>query len=167
MAINQLIFGLAGILSISGVSSDHNIDISNNLVDTSSEDHKFEEEKHIGNLIAWKNWKEQKEWEDYCKTSEAYDPRCNEYIYRDDQLTRKQFDIADRQGESELMMMISMGIGFFGGVAAAVALVQNAQQTSDVDSLKSRVSSLESDQTNICTTVKSFQTASSGKTITG
>jgi len=167
MGINQLIFGLAGILSISGVSSDNNIAISNNLVDTSSEDHKFEEEKHIGNLIAWKNWKEQKEWEDYCKTSEAYDHRCNEYIYRDDQLTRKQFDITDRQGESELMMMISMGIGFFGGVAAAVALVQNAQQTSDVDSLKSRVSSLESDQTNICTTVKSFQTASSGKTITG
>ena len=71
MAINQLTFGLAGILLISGVSSDHNIDIGNDLIDTSSEDHKFEEEKHIGNLIAWKNWKEQKEWEDYCKTSEA------------------------------------------------------------------------------------------------
>merc|ERR1712141_426478 len=76
--------------------------------------------------------------------------------------TRRQLDIADRQGESELMMMISMGIGFFGGVAAAVALVQNAQQTSDYDALKSRVSSLESDQTNICTTVTSMTTADSG-----
>ena len=71
MGINQLIFGLAGILSISGVSPDHNIGITNNLVDTNIEDHNLEEDKHIGDLIAWKNWKEQKEWEDYCKTSEA------------------------------------------------------------------------------------------------
>ena len=53
-------------------------------------------------------------------------------------------------------MMISVGVGFFAGVAASVALVQNAQQTSDYDALKSRVSSLETDQTSLCTTVRDY-----------
>merc|ERR1712141_710320 len=90
--------------------------------------YKFEEDKHIDDLIAWKNWKEQKEWEDYCKALDTFDPNCNQYIrgHSNSQLTRRQSDIADRQGESELMMAISAGVGFFAGIAAAVALVQNA-----------------------------------------
>merc|ERR1711997_1365970 len=168
MRNNQLTFVLAVIISISGVCPDHSIDISDNDVITSIDDHrlhKFEEQKHIEDLIAWKDWKEQEVWKDYCKASETFDPQCVQYVR--DQLTRRQFDIADRQGESETMMMILGGLTLFAAAAATVALVQNAQQTTDVDSIKSRLSTTETDQTSICTKVKAFVTAASGKTITG
>merc|ERR1719350_1997626 len=166
MRNNQLTFLLAVIISICGVCPDHTIDISNNDVVTSIDDHrlhKFEEQKYIDDLIAWKDWKEQEAWKEYCKASETFDPQCNQYVR--DQLTRRQFDIADRQGESETMMMILGGLTLFAAGAATVALVQNAQQTTDVDSIKSRLSTTETDQTSICTTVKSFQSAQSGKSI--
>jgi len=168
MRNNQLTFVLAVMLSICGVCPDHTFDISDNDVVTSIDDHrlhKFEEQKHIEDLIAWKDWKEQEAWKDYCKASETFDPQCIQYVR--DQLTRRQFDIADRQGESETMMMILGGLTLFAAGAATVALVQNAQQTTDFDALKSRVSTTETDQTSICTTVKAFQSSSSGKTITG
>jgi len=62
---------------------------------------------------------------------------------------------------------LAIGLAALAGVAAGAALVWNTQQTSnsDFDDLKSRVASLESDQTNICTAIKSVGDASSGKTI--
>ena len=51
------------------------------------------------------------------------------------------------------MMMILGGLTLFAAGAATVALVQNAQQTTDVDSIKSRLSTTETDQTSICTAV--------------
>ena len=66
---NQLIFVLA--VMICDVSPDHNIE---NVVDTSIDghrQHKFEEQKHIEDLIAWKDWKENEEWKEYCRTSET------------------------------------------------------------------------------------------------
>lgn len=52
------------------------------------------------------------------------------------------------------MSMLSFGLAAFAAGAAAFALVQNAQTLTDFDSVKSRLSSLESDQTNICTAVR-------------
>merc|ERR1719350_1882647 len=166
MRNSQLTFVLAVMLSMCGVCPDHTIDISNNDVVTSIDDlrlHKFEEQKHIDDLIAWKDWKEQEAWKDYCKASETFDPQCIQYVR--DQLTRRQFDIADRQGESETMMMVLGGLTLFAAGAATVALVQNAQTTSDVDGIKSRLSTTETDQTSICTAVKAVATANSGTTI--
>lgn len=77
-------------------------------------------------------------------------------------------DILARQDTEGLMSMLGIGVAIFAAGAASYALIQNAQQATDIDSLnglKGRVSSLESDQTNICTTVKSVATASDGKTI--
>ena len=74
MRNHWLIFVLAVIISICGVCPDHTIDISDNDVVTSIDDHrlhKFEEQKHIDDLIAWKDWKEQEAWKDYCKASET------------------------------------------------------------------------------------------------
>ena len=74
MRKNQLTFVLAVIFSICGVYADHIVDISDNDVVTSIDDHrlhKFEEQKHIEDLIEWKDWKEQEAWKDYCKASET------------------------------------------------------------------------------------------------
>ena len=54
-------------------------------------------------------------------------------------------------------MMVVGGLTLFAAGAATYGLIQNAQQASDYDSLKSRVSSLETDQTSICTKVRFLQ----------
>lgn len=76
-------------------------------------------------------------------------------------------DAIDRQDAfgDGTMSMFAIGLAAFAAGAATFALIQNAQQATDNDSLKARVTSLESDQTNICTTVKSFSTADDGFTI--
>merc|ERR1712226_83626 len=72
--------------------------------------------------------------------------------------------------------MMAFGVGAlvtaFAAGAATYALIQNSQQESDIDSINgkinditTRVSSLESDQTSICTSVKAFAAADDGKTI--
>jgi len=64
---------------------------------------------------------------------------------------------------------IAIGLAVLAGVAAGVSLAWNTQQpsTSDFDALKTRVASLESDQTSICTAVKSVTNADDGLTTIG
>jgi len=54
-------------------------------------------------------------------------------------------------------------------IGAAAALAWNTQQASnsELDKVKDRLTSLETDQTSMCTSVKSFAAANSGVTITG
>lgn len=72
--------------------------------------------------------------------------------------------VAERQDIFGGDSAIAIGLAALAGVAAGAALVWNTQQTSnsDFDDLKARVSSLESDQTSICTAVKSVVTADDG-----
>jgi len=153
---------------ISGASPDHGA--SENVKNTNIIEQTYlENEVQIQSetQIRWKRWKETENWRSYCASLKDYSPDCDAFITAKDSdlLLRRQDDLLEKQGESELMMMISVGVGFLAGIGVAVALWQNAEQTSDVVSLKSRVSSLETDQTSICTTVKSFQSAQSGKTV--
>jgi len=79
---------------------------------------------------------------------------------------------ADRQDAlgGDFMSILTFGLAAFAAGGVAVSLWQNAQQAEDIDTLKeltSRISSLETDQTSICTSVKAFASADDGKTIDG
>jgi len=88
-------------------------------------------------------------------TSNNYNPTKNEQDVSGS-FTSDAIDRQDAFGDG-MMPMFALGLlAAFGAGAATVALVQNAQQATDYDDLKGRVASLESDQTNICTAVKSF-----------
>jgi len=78
-------------------------------------------------------------------------------------------EAADRQDlfGGDTMTMFGIGMAIFAAGAASYALIQNAQQATDVDSIKGRLSSLESDQTNICTSVKGITATTTGTTISG
>lgn len=78
-------------------------------------------------------------------------------------------DASDRQDifGGDTMTMFAMGVAVFAAGAATYALIQNADQASKFDSVEGRLNSLESDQTNICTTVKGFASATDGVTVAG
>jgi len=80
--------------------------------------------------------------------------------------TSEGLDRQDVFGD-DAITFFGVGIAVGAAVASAIALIQNSQQTSteDFDALKARVTSLETDQTSICTVVKSVATASDGKTV--
>jgi len=90
-------------------------------------------------------------------TSNHYNPTKNDQ----DVSSSYTSDAVDRQDAfgDGTMTMFAIGLAAFAAGAGTFALIQNAQQATDYDSLKGRVASLESDQTNICTAVKSFATA--------
>jgi len=80
-------------------------------------------------------------------------------------------DGLDRQDVfgGDALSLFAAGLAAGAAIAATVGLIQNSQQTStnDFNALKDRVSSLESDQTSICTSVKAVTSADDGKTISG
>jgi len=76
---------------------------------------------------------------------------------------------AERQDflEGDTLSIFAAGLAAGAAIASTIALIQNSQQpsTDDFNKLKDRVSSLETDQTSICTSVKAFASADDGKTI--
>ena len=58
--------------------------------------------------------------------------------------------------QGDTLSTLAIALGAFAAGAATFALIQNSNQATidDLNAVKTRVSSLESDQTNICTTVK-------------
>lgn len=160
MKSNMQSFILFLTVLICGVSPDHGV--SEDLINTAHIEQTYlanEVQIQSETLDRWKQWKATENWRSYCASLKDYSPDCDTFITGKDLVLRRQDDLLEKQGESELMMMISVGIGFFAGVAAAVALAQNANQ-------ESRISALESDQTNMCTAIKSFTSADSGLTFT-
>jgi len=84
----------------------------------------------------------------------------------DEAFTSGGLDRQDLFGD-DMMSMFAVALAAFAAGAASYALIQNANQESEFDSVKSRLSSLESDQTSICTSVTALTNADSGLTSIG
>jgi len=97
-----------------------------------------------------------------------YNYENNNYINDAQDLSGYQ-DGLERQDDftGDTLSIFAAGLAAGAAIAATIALIQNSNQpsTDDFNSLKDRVSSLETDQTSICTSVKAFASADDGKTI--
>merc|ERR1712110_205047 len=147
MNYTKHILAILVVLIARRVSSDILVDESNNI------NSKEEINKRDG-LYTEQDY--QKQWEDYyaaIKTQHHDIDRQDGSEVPFDVSPVRQDSLETRQGESDIMMMVVGGLTLFAAGAATYGLIQNAQQASDYDSLKSRVSSLETDQTSICTKV--------------
>jgi len=172
----MLILGTLYVLLISGVlpeTSDDNIDYMNSNSDINKRQGGYGENNHYSNQ--------------YRQTyHNQLNPRPNDgsanspYLYAS---TNNYNTLSDEVDSSDLysstglerqdsfaddgLSLFAAGLAAGAAIAATIALIQNSNQpsTDDFNSLKDRVSSLESDQTSICTSVKAFAAADDGKTI--
>jgi len=98
-------------------------------------------------------------------------PNSNYNSINDEQDLSDYQAALERQDDftGDTLSIFAAGLAAGAAIAATIALIQNSNQpsTDDFNSLKDRVSSLETDQTSICTSVKAFASADDGKTIAG
>jgi len=96
-----------------------------------------------------------------------YNTLSNE-VDSSDLYSRTGLERQDGFGDDGLSLFAA-GLAAGAAIAATIALIQNSNQPSidDFNGIKDRLSSLETDQTSMCTSIKAVTSADSGKTITG
>jgi len=165
-------FGLIAIISIAVTNADIGEEKGHNVESVDKRQGSYDNNIPSGNEYGNSpyNYELSSYQKQYSNDATKYNYNPDEVGQRaDDYFTSTAGDRQDALG-GDFMSILTFGLAAFAAGGVAVSLWQNAQQAEDIDTLKeltSRVSSLETDQTSICTSVKAFASADDGITISG